>query len=198
MRVISTWIKEEISQPICIFWQWSRRKFFLFCMLSLILQSLCFILFPSIWLPVKQEYIKLIQPNTYIRLGRVQNIVFQQQHLKYLANCAWQSTAIAKQCSQIKYKQTIPVQEVTFIYLTTPLWHYRNSKKEIFIQSITTQHPNTLLNTTIHANNSEQENWGSHQQKFTPFLKWILILNLLHLSGLLLSKIHLKMNNIRK
>lgn len=121
-------------------------------MLSLILQSLCFILFSSIWLPVKQEYIKLIQPNTYMHLGRIQNIVFQQQYLKYLANCAWQSTAIAKQCNQIKYKQTIPVQEVTFIYLTTPLWHYKNLKKEIFIQSITTQHPKTLVNTTIHAN----------------------------------------------
>ena len=75
--------------------------------------------------------------------------------------------------------------------MTTPLWHYKNSKKEVFIQDIDLRHSSkSTLN--MHAVTSEQNTWLIHQQTIPKIVKWLLILNLLHLIAVLAAKIKVK------
>lgn len=189
---MNTWLSNEILQPMRRFWHWSKQKFVLFCILSMLLQSLCFLLFPSIWLPSKLEQAILIQPQTHLQKGKIHTLVIQSGHQKYVANCAVQMHKLADYCKQITvHKQNVAVSHLSLIYMTTPLWHYKNSKKEVFIQDIDLRHSSkSTLN--MHAVTSEQNTWLIHQQTIPKIVKWLLILNLLYLIAVLAAKIKVK------
>ncbi|RKG29510.1 hypothetical protein D7V32_14640 [Acinetobacter tianfuensis] len=72
--------------------------------------------------------------------------------------------------------------------LNTPLWHYQNSKKEVFIQHISLQpHDNYKSITMIH---SELNSWIQHQQRLPETLRWLMLLNMLHIFFLLSNQLN--------
>ena len=75
-----TWLHQELIQPARHIWQMTLQYFALVFIASALLQAITFLIMPSVWLPVKIEYLTLNNPENQINLGKTQNIVFQQRY----------------------------------------------------------------------------------------------------------------------